>query len=114
MLTCRLLVLAALVSAPTLAAAQSAVDRANLAAASGPIVLQVDPDSGRFRPTKPVVPGPGQRIIRAVPVPHVMNGGGYGLSGSDYYYDASSEGRLNSRHRAKEYILAPALKERLP
>lgn len=106
----RCLVLAALIAAPAPARAESIVDRANRAAAAGPIVLPVDPDRGRFVSRGPVVPGPGERIVRAVPVPHVMNGGGFGLSGNDYYNDASTEGRLGVRRHYNDYIVAPAFK----
>ncbi len=95
-----------------LARAESLVDRANRAAAAGPTVLEVDRDTARFvgRPLGAVVPGPGERIVNAVPVPHVMNGGGFGLSGTDYYSDAGTEGRLGQRRHANEQILAPALR----
>lgn len=97
------------------ARAESLIDRANRAAAVGPTVLQVDPDRGRFvgRPLGAVVPGPGERIVNAVPVPHVMNGGGFGLSGADYYSDASTEGRLGQRRHVNEQILAPGLRSPL-
>nr|WP_246412771.1 hypothetical protein [Methylobacterium brachythecii] len=92
--------------------AESMVDRANRAAAAGPVVLEVDRDSGRFvgRPVGAVVPAAGERIVNAVPVPHVMNGGGFGLSGVDYYNDSASEGGLGRRRHANEQILAPALR----
>lgn len=101
---------------PGLAQAESLVDRANRAAVAGPTVLQADPGRTQFRgrPAELVVPGPGERIIRAVPVPHVMNGGGFGLTGNDYYSDAATEGRLGARRHVNDYILAPAYKGPLP
>ena len=66
--------------------------------ANGPVVLPTSPSSGRPIPDDP----------RAVPVPHVMNGGGFGLTGTDYYSDGISEGPLNKRHRSREFVLAPA------
>ncbi|MCI9880677.1 hypothetical protein MTL_11550 [Methylobacterium goesingense] len=64
----------------------------------GPIVLPTSPSSGRPIPDVP----------NAVPVPSVMNGGGFGLTGTDYFADGLSEGPLNQRHRPREYVLAPA------
>lgn len=66
--------------------------------ANGPVVLPTSPYSGRPVPDDP----------RAVPVPHVMNGGGFGLTGFDYYSDSITEGPLNKRHRPREFVLAPA------
>lgn len=66
--------------------------------ANGPVVLPTSPYSGRPVPDDP----------RAVPVPHVMNGGGFGLTGTDYYSDSITEGPLNKRHRPREFVLAPA------
>ncbi|GEP09735.1 hypothetical protein [Methylobacterium gnaphalii] len=95
--------------------AESLVDRANRAAAAGPVVLEMDAGRGQFigRPLSAVVPAPGERIVNAVPVPHVMNGGGFGLTGTDYYNDGTSEGGLGRRHRVNEQILAPALRAQL-
>lgn len=94
------------------ARAESMVDRANRAAAAGPIVLEVDRDTARFigRPLGAVAPGPGERIVNAVPIPQVMNGGGFGLSGADYYSDATTEGRLGQRRHVNEQVLAPSLR----
>ena len=44
----------------------------------------------------------------AVPVAQVMNGGGFGYTGFDYYNDQYSEGQLGQRKRPKEYVIAPA------
>lgn len=44
----------------------------------------------------------------AVPVAQVMNGGGFGFTGFDYYHDQVSEGRLNDRKRPKEYVIVPS------
>ncbi|MCJ2037208.1 hypothetical protein [Methylobacterium sp. J-068] len=66
--------------------------------ANGPVVLPTSPSTGRPVPDDP----------RAVPVPSVMNGGGFGLTGTDYYSDGISEGPLNKRHQPQSYVLAPA------
>ncbi|WP_336488600.1 hypothetical protein [Methylobacterium nigriterrae] len=75
-------------------------------APDGPTVLQTDPGTGQ-----PVVPPfrPDLGAVPAIPVPHVMNGGGFGLTGFDYYSDSLSEGRFGARRRPKEFVLAPAL-----
>lgn len=44
----------------------------------------------------------------AVPVAQVMNGGGFGYTGFDYYHDQYSEGRLGQHKRPKVYVIAPA------
>ena len=44
----------------------------------------------------------------AVPVAQVMNGGGFGYTGFDYFHDQYSEGRLGERKHAREYGIAPA------
>ena len=44
----------------------------------------------------------------AVPVAQVMNGGGFGYTGFDYFHDQYSEGRLGERKRPREYVVAPA------
>jgi hypothetical protein len=66
--------------------------------ANGPVVLPTSPSSGRPIPDVP----------EAVPVPSVMNGGGFGLTGTDYFSDGPSEGPLNQRHRPREFVLSPA------
>ena len=111
MLTRCLFALAAF-AVPTFAQAESLVDRANRAAAAGPTVLTVDRDRAGFpgRPAELVVPGPNERIVRAVPVPQVMNGGAFGFTGNDYYNESTTEARLGARRRPNEYILAPAYK----
>ncbi|AWN39011.1 hypothetical protein DK427_14310 [Methylobacterium radiodurans] len=72
-------------------------------APDAPTVLQTD-RFGRVivPPTRPDL------AVPPVPVPHVMNGGGFGLTGFDYYNDASSEGRFGVRKQPKTYVLAPA------
>lgn len=70
---------------------------------NGPTVLPTDGD-GR-------VLVPAQRpdlAVPPVPVPHVMNGGGFGFTGFDYYNDQVSEGRLGARGRPREFVIAPA------
>ena len=103
-----LLAAAGLLAAATTADAQSRSERAARAAAQGPVVLQVDPDRGRF--AGPPVGAYGEDLTRldAVPVPSVMNGGGFGLSGNDYFDDARTEGRLDRRNPVNNYVLAPA------
>lgn len=66
--------------------------------ANGPVVLPTSPSTGRPLPDDP----------RAIPVPSVMNGGGFGLTGYDYYTDGISEGPLNKRHQPQSFVLAPA------
>ena len=44
----------------------------------------------------------------AVPVAQVMNGGGFGYTGFEYYNDQLTEGRLGTRPRPKEYVVAPS------
>lgn len=57
----------------------------------------------------PVAPARRPDLARpAVPVAQVMNGGGFGLTGFDYYNDQQSEGRLGQRRRPKEYVIAPS------
>jgi hypothetical protein len=66
--------------------------------ASGPVVLPTDDATGRPLPDDP----------RAIPVPSVMNGGGFGLTGTDYFTDSRSEGRLDGSTRQREFVLNPA------
>ncbi|MGU3540322.1 hypothetical protein [Methylobacterium sp. A54F] len=69
----------------------------------GLTVLEADRDTGR-----PVVPPNRPDLaVPAIPVPHVMNGGGFGYTGFDYYDDEVTEGRLGVRHRPREFVLAP-------
>jgi len=74
---------------------------------NGPTVLEVDRDNGR-----PVVPAsrPDLAAVPAIPVPQVMNGGGFGLTGFAYYNDGPGEGQLGKGHRPREYVLNPAYK----
>lgn len=69
--------------------------------AYGPVVLPVDPGTGR-----PL--GPEPAVARAVPVPSVMNGAGFGPTGNGYYADGANEGPLNGRRHVNEFVLAPA------
>ena len=73
----------------------------------GLTVLDVDRDSGRpiVPPTRPDLASP-----PAVPVPHVMNGGGFGMTGFAYYNDGPGEGQLGRGHRSPHYVIAPAYK----
>ncbi|GJE61209.1 hypothetical protein [Methylobacterium trifolii] len=72
-------------------------------APEGPSVLRTD-GVGRVvvPPSRPDLAAP------AVPVPQVMNGGGFGLSGFDYYNDELTEGRLGARKQSRTYVIAPA------
>lgn len=90
------------------------VDRANAAAAAGLTVLKVHPDHGRFRPPAAGVNRAELQETTAVAVPHVMNGGGFGYTGNDYYSDSTFEGTLRGRKTYNDVILAPALRARLP
>lgn len=93
------------------AQAQNVVDRANAAAAGGLSVLKVHPDHGRFRGPAVGVDRNLLQQTQAIPVPHVMNGGGFGYTGFDYYSDATTEGTLRGgKQRANNYILAPAFR----
>ena len=68
----------------------------------GPTVLQVDVAN------RPIVPP--QRPDLAVPaiaVPQVMNGGGFGITGFNYYDSGLMEGRADPRAK-RRYVLAPA------
>lgn len=96
-LTSRILVAAGLVGLG-LACATAAGAQTTYHPADGPYVLPTDRGTGRPRPDDP----------RAIPVPSVMNGGGFGLTGTGYYDDSPSEGPLNGRRRVNEYVLAPA------
>jgi hypothetical protein len=67
-------------------------------AGDGPVVLPTDEATGRPFPDDP----------RAIPIPSVMNGGGFGLTGTDYFSDSRTEGRLDGSTRRREYVLNPA------
>jgi hypothetical protein len=41
-------------------------------------------------------------------VAEVMNGGGFGYTGFDYYNDQITESRFGARKRPKEYVIAPS------
>lgn len=72
-------------------------------APDGPSVL---PGTGSGQ----VVVPPGRPDLAGPPVPvvEVMNGGGFGFTGFDYYNDQITEGRFGARKRPKEYVIAPA------
>jgi hypothetical protein len=58
---------------------------------------------------QPIAPASRPDLQRpAVPVAQVMNGGGFGYTGFDYYHDQYSEGRLGERQRPRDYVVAPA------
>ncbi len=81
-----------------LCVATGAVAQTTFSPAEGPYILPTDRATGRPVPDDP----------RAIPVPSVMNGGGFGLSGTSYFEDSPTEGPLNGRRRPHEYVLAPA------
>lgn len=57
----------------------------------------------------PVAPANRPDLARpAVPVAQVMNGGGFGYTGFDYYNDQYSEGPLGQHRRPREYVIVPA------
>ena len=72
-------------------------------APDGPSVLDTDSVGYPVAPTtRPDL------AVPAVPVVEVMNGGGFGYTGFDYFNDQISEGRLGARRRPKEYVVTPA------
>ena len=108
----RALILAAALTAPSLALAQGHfVDRANQAAATGPQVYELDRGVSQFRGQRRFRPDVGEPTTSsAVPIPHVMNGGGFGLSGNDYYSAATTVDRVGGRRRPNHFEIAPAYK----
>lgn len=72
-------------------------------APDAPTVLQTDAGGHVIVPA-----GRPDLAVPPIPVPHVMNGGGFGLTGFDYYSDQPTEGRLGARRHPKSYVLAPA------
>ncbi|MCJ2054580.1 hypothetical protein [Methylobacterium sp. J-070] len=72
-------------------------------APNGPAVLQPE---GCCQVVVP--PGRPDLALPPVPVAEVMNGGGFGYTGFDYYNDQITEGRFGARKRPKAYVIAPA------
>ena len=107
-LTRTLLITVMALALPGPADARSVKQRVSDAAEHGPVVYRVDPERGRF--PGPPVSRDGEDLValRAVPVPSVMNGGGFGLSGTDYYTDGPSEAPIEVRRRVHEHVVAPA------
>lgn len=105
----RLLFAAALGLAAQGAVAQNLQDRP-FGGARGPTVYQVDPESGRFRGPPISTDGRDLRAIGAVPVPTVMNGGSFGLTGNDYFGDVLIDTPRGPRRESDGYVLAPAYK----
>ena len=68
----------------------------------GPTVLQVD---AADRPIVP--PGRPDLAVPAIAVPQVMNGGGFGITGFNYYDSGLMEGRADPRAK-RRYVLAPS------
>lgn len=56
-----------------------------------------------------VPPGRPDLAVPPVPVAEVMNGGGFGYTGFDYYNDQFTEGWFGARRRPKEYVIAPSI-----
>lgn len=104
----RLLLAASLGLAAHAAAAQGLRDRPN--GDRGPTVYEVDPESGRF--VGPPISKEGQdlRAIGAMPVPTVMNGGGFGITGNDYFDNMLIATPQGPRRTSDSYRLAPAYK----
>ncbi|KQP05415.1 hypothetical protein ASF26_08200 [Methylobacterium sp. Leaf93] len=82
----------------SMSVATGAVAQTSYTASHGPYILPTDRATGRPVPDD----------ARAIPVPSVMNGGGFGLSGNSYFEDSPTEGPLNGRRRPHEFVLAPA------
>lgn len=76
--------------------------------ARGSTVYEVDPESGRFRGPPISTDGQDLRAIGAVPVPTVMNGGGFGPTGNDYYGNVLLATPQGPRRASDGYVLAPA------
>ncbi|MCJ2016336.1 hypothetical protein [Methylobacterium sp. E-065] len=72
-------------------------------APNGPTVLDTEGCC-----TVVVPPGRPDLAQPAIPVAEVMNGGGFGYTGFDYYNDQITEGRFGARKRPKEYVIAPS------
>jgi len=72
-------------------------------APNGPTVLRTD---GCCQVVVP--PGRPDLAVPPVPVAEVMNGGGFGYTGFDYYNDQITEGRFGARKRPKEYVIVPS------
>ncbi|GAB6843770.1 hypothetical protein HNR00_003450 [Methylorubrum rhodinum] len=75
---------------------------------TGPQVYQVNPDTGRFAGPPISKDGRDLRAIGAVPVPTVMNGGSFGMTGNDYYNDMKVLTPNGPRRNSETYMLAPA------
>jgi hypothetical protein len=59
-----------------------------------------------------VPPGRPDLAVPPVPVAEVMNGGGFGYTGFDYFSDQITEGRFGARKRPKEYGSRPPTSSR--
>jgi hypothetical protein len=97
--------------------ASQAASASDLAYAPGRYRPQAYVFSAPDGPTVVPAPGccqvvvPGGRLdqgLPPVPVAEVMNGGGFGFTGFDYYNDQITEGRFGARKRPKQYVIAPA------
>jgi len=72
-------------------------------APNGPTVLQTE---GCCQVLVP--PGRPDLAVPPIPVAQVMNGGGFGYTGFDYYNDQITESRFGAHKRPKEYVIAPS------
>ncbi|KQT50532.1 hypothetical protein ASG52_06880 [Methylobacterium sp. Leaf456] len=75
---------------------------------TGPQVYEADPDTSRFAGPPMSTDGRDLRAIGAVPVPTVMNGGSFGITGNDYYNDMKVLTPQGPRRNSETYMLAPA------
>ncbi len=80
----------------------------------GPQVIELDPYPSQFRRGSVGRNGEDVHALGAIPVPQVMNGGAFGMTGFDYYHDASAGGFIGKRRIPHGYVLAPALRAPLP
>lgn len=106
----RLLLAAALLGLTAQAGQAQTLQDRPYGEARGPVVYQVDPESGRFRGPPISTDGQDLRAIGAVPVPTVMNGGGFGPTGNDYFGNVLIATPQGPRRTSDGYVLAPAYK----
>jgi hypothetical protein len=85
-----------------LGATAEASPREVVLGSEGPVLLDTDRTTGQPLPS---LRRPDLDPALAIPVPTVMNGGGFGLTGFDYF----DEGRFGRDRRRNGYVIAPAL-----
>lgn len=104
----RLLILAGCLALVTGAATAQGLRDRLYGEGRAPVVVEVDPDTGRF-PGPPIGrDGQDLRAVGAVPVPTVMNGGGFGPTGNDYFGEMLLATPQGPRRPSDGYVLAPA------